>query len=295
MRDLIQAISQKAKAIHPSFVIIPQNGHELLTDNGESTGTLVFDYLNALDGIGREDLYYGYTGDNIPTPEPETNDMLQFLDLAENSGIEVMVTDYCWTISYVNDSYARNTGKGYISFAASHRELDNIPEYPEQPYRVNSDPIHTLDQARNFLYLLNAEPFFTRKSFLDALRSTNHDLVIIDLFYQDEEAFSAGEIESLKTKSNGGHRLVIAYMSIGEAENYRYYWKDEWNDNLPEWIEEENDEWPGNYVVRYWDENWQKIIYKEDSSYLDGIMNAGFDGVYLDRIDAYEYFENQAP
>lgn len=292
MRDFVVTISQRAKTTHPSFIIIPQNGHELLTGNGESTGVLETNYIQSIDGMGREDLFYGYTGDDIPTPEPETNAMLEFLDLAERSGIQVLVTDYCWTQSRVNDSYARNEEKGYISFAASHRELDNIPDYPVHPYRVNSEPIHTLDQARNFLYLLNAEPFPTRKSFLNALRNTNHDLMIIDLFYLGDEAFSAGEIESLKTKSDGGRRLVIAYLSIGEAENYRYYWKDEWNDHLPEWIEEENDEWPGNYVIRYWDENWHEIIYKGDHSYLNRIQNAGFDGIYLDRIDAYEYFEN---
>lgn len=39
-----------------------------------------------------------------------------------------------------------------------------------------------------------------------------------------------------------------------------------------------------NYWVHYWDPNWQHVI----SRYLDAIISAGFDGVYLDRIDAYQ-------
>lgn len=37
--------------------------------------------------------------------------------------------------------------------------------------------------------------------------------------------FSKEQIESLKRKAIGGKRLVIAYFSIGEAEDYRNYWK----------------------------------------------------------------------
>lgn len=31
---------------------------------------------------------------------------------------------------------------------------------------------------------------------------------------------------------------------------------------------EENPEWRGNYKVRYWDNDWQNIIYGKDNSYL---------------------------
>ncbi len=47
---------------------------------------------------------------------------------------------------------------------------------------------------------------------------------------------TANEVESLMVKANGGKRLVVAYMSIGEAEDYRYYWKDEWGKNAPDWL-----------------------------------------------------------
>jgi len=80
-------------------------------------------------------------------------------------------------------------------------------------------------------------------------------------------------------------------MSIGQAENYRFYWQPEWNSDKPAWLDAENPNWEGNYKVRYWEKEWQDIIFGNDSSYLKKIIDADFDGVYLDIIDAYEYYE----
>ncbi len=80
-------------------------------------------------------------------------------------------------------------------------------------------------------------------------------------------------------------------MSIGEAEDYRYYWQTSWSTTKPAWLDAENPEWKGNYKVKYWYSDWQKLIYGNDSSYTKKILNAGFDGVYLDIIDAFEYYE----
>jgi cysteinyl-tRNA synthetase len=293
MRDLVRSISSYAKGIKSNFIIIPQNGQELLTENGEDTGTPALEYIYSIDGVGREDLFYGYDNDNIATPHSEQDYMISFLDTAENNGVEVLVTDYCWTPSYIDDSYNKNADKGYISFAADHRELDNIPAYPATPYHLNTSDISSLTEANNFLYLLNPGAYNTKSTFLDAIRGTGYDLVIMDLFYDGIEALLPAEVTSLKVKSGGGARLIIAYMSIGEAEDYRYYWQEDWQPENPAWLAEENPDWAGNYKVRYWDKNWQDIIYGNNDSYLKKILDAGFDGVYLDIIDAFEYFEEK--
>jgi len=64
------------------------------------------------------------------------------------------------------------------------------------------------------------------------------------------------------------------------------------NDGIPDpgapsWLDKENPDWPGNYKVRFWDSGWQAIIFQ----YLDKILAQGFDGVYLDLVDAYEYYQ----
>ncbi len=289
MRNFVQAISEYAKDIDPNFIVIPQNGQELITLDGEEDGEPDEDYLDAIDGVGREDLFYGYDNDDEATPADERDYMISFLDIAESYGVEALVTDYCWTASYVTNSNNWNNAKGYISFAAPSRELDTLPG---SIYNSDTNSIISLSAAKNFLYLINPDVnFVSKNAFRDSIDDTDYDVLIIDLFYDDTELTPA-DITTLKTKKGTANtRLVIAYMSIGEAEDYRYYWDPSWDSDPPSWIEEENPDWEGNYKVQYWKSGWQEIIYGNDSSYMKKIIDAGFDGVYLDIIDAFEYFE----
>jgi cysteinyl-tRNA synthetase len=113
---------------------------------------------------------------------------------------------------------------------------------------------------------------------------------IIDLFVGDQSLTEA-DVFALATKPSGARRLVICYMSIGEAENYRYYWQPAWETTPPAWLDAENPDWEGNFKVRYWEPAWQAILTGDGDSYLGRILAAGFDGVYLDIIDAFEYYE----
>ena len=87
-----------------------------------------------------------------------------------------------------------------------------------------------------------------------------------------KEAFLTleNEICELKNKKNGERRIVISYFSIGEAEDYRSYWKNDWNKKLPSWIVEENPNWKGNYIVKYWNNEWKSIV-NEYQKNLDDI------------------------
>ncbi len=292
MRKFVINISLETRVQNPNFIIIPQNGHELLTRDKEPNGTFSEDYLAAITGVGREDLFYGYEEDDAPTPAAAQEEMLAFMDLARREGIQVLTTDYCETRVHVNDSYQQNAARDYISFAADHRELDNIPAYPEEPWNLSSSNISTLEEARNFLYLINPDSFESKDDFFKTLVGTSHDVLIIDATFNGE-FLTASDVTPLKTKDNGGSRLVIAYMSIGEAEDYRYYWQETWKEKPPSWLAGENPNWEGNYKVRYWDTGWQELIMGKENSYLTRLLEAGFSGVYLDIIDAYEYFEEK--
>ncbi|MBN2619881.1 endo alpha-1,4 polygalactosaminidase [candidate division WOR-3 bacterium] len=291
MRTFVQNISSYARGISNGFLVIPQNGQELLTMDGESSGSLAPAYAGAIDGVGREDLFFGYDEDNVKTPDEETGYMIGFLECAQNVGIEVLVTDYCWTPEHVDSSYEWNAGVGYISFAADQRDLNSIPLYPVVPYNMHNNDVTTLSGACNFLYIINTGAYSSKEDFINALEQTDYDVLIIDLFYEGSDILSTQDVAYLKEKSNGGVRLVLAYCSIGEAENYRYYWSPSWDTDPPQWLAEENPRWPGNYKVRYWEPQWQEIIYGNDDSYIRKILDAGFDGVYLDIIDAFEFWE----
>ena len=138
---------------------------------------------------------------------------------------------------------------------------------------------------------INPENYGSKQAYSDAVANTNYDVILMDAFF-DEQIWTGQEIAALKTKANGSKRLVISYMSIGEAEDYRYYWQPGFSSNPPEWLSGPNPDWPGNYKVKYWLDSWKSIIYGNNDAYLDKLLNSGFDGAYLDIIDGYEYFED---
>ncbi len=306
MRELVISLSRYSRTLNPEFILIPQNGNELLTVDGKLTGAPALDYIQAIDGIGREDLFYGYTADNQETPEEAIRYMLPFLELALDNDLTVMVIDYCRQRSKIDDSYRKNDLEGFIPFAAPRRDLSVIPGYPNPIFGEHGRDIRLLADAQNFLFLINPGAFNGKERFLSALRRTNYDLIVIDAFVDGQrglEWLEPKDIRSLKIKADGARRLVVSYLSIGEAEDYRYYWDRSWDRNrdgqpdagAPDWLTGENPNWRGNYKVRYWDSEWQAILFGSGESYLDQIVSRGFDGVYLDIIDAFEYFETQNP
>ncbi|GAB5409411.1 MAG: endo alpha-1,4 polygalactosaminidase [Balneolaceae bacterium] len=292
MRNFVQEISEYARKQQPEFIVIPQNGVQLVSDNGKWDGKPDLNYLNAIDGLGQESLYYGSNEDDIKTPQDLSGFLEFYLDIGKEAGKTILVTDYTSTPSRMDSSYNFNEEKGYISFAADDRDLTTIPTYPEIIQDENSDPVKKLSDAENFLYLLNPEEFSSKEDFLNSIAETNYGVVIMDAFYFGM-LLTKQELMNIKKKPDGSERLLISYMSIGEAEDYRYYWNEDWAPNNPEWIVEENPRWKGNYKVKYWEKGWKTYIYGNPESYLQKIINVGFDGVYLDIIDGFYYFEQR--
>ncbi len=139
---------------------------------------------------------------------------------------------------------------------------------------------------------------------LSRVRDSGFDLVVIDYsrWGDGDSEFPRSVIDAVRNSGPCGRRVVLAYMSIGEAEDYRYYWDESWIDDAgnpiegvaPSFLGPTNPAWFGNYNVRYWDRAWQRILFGitegGSKSYLDRIIDAGFDGVYMDIIDAFEYW-----
>ena len=129
-----------------------------------------------------------------------------------------------------------------------------------------------------------------------AIAVSSYDLMVVDYARSldsdtgAEVPLTREQVAAMQKKPDGSRRIVIAYLSIGESENYRYYWKPEWNKKRPAWMGAESKEWPGNYLVQYWNKDWQHIIFGNPDSFVDRILAAGFDGFYVDRSDAYYRF-----
>jgi cysteinyl-tRNA synthetase len=125
-----------------------------------------------------------------------------------------------------------------------------------------------------------------------ALQATAFEIAVVDYSRDGEESgrYSPAELAAMKS----GGRKLLAYLSIGEAEDYRYYFQSRWvswpggqpTSAAPCWLGRTNPDWEGNYKVQYWSEDWQRVLI----GYLDRIIDDGFDGAYLDIIDAFEYW-----
>jgi cysteinyl-tRNA synthetase len=87
------------------------------------------------------------------------------------------------------------------------------------------------------------------------------DLIVMDYADNDGVPFSREEIDQIRA----GNKIVLSYLSIGEAEAYRPYWKASWgggdcpaplSPSAPDWLDPVNSEWCGNYPVQFWRAEW---------------------------------------
>lgn len=279
MQNFVINISNYARGIDPDFIIIPQNGVELAYNNLEPAEGLNEEYLNAIDGFGVEELFYN----GSYKPDGERIPLLQELKDSKR----VLVSEYITDDSEIENAFSLNNAEGFVCFPRTKNNYDYL-SIPETIQFSNADSITSLSQVKNYLYLISTDNFPTKKDMLDAIAETNFDLIIIDLFYEEFQ-LSRLEVNALKKKANGGTRLVIAYMNVGSAENYRYYWDDNWGLHHPTWIKRRYSGYKDEYWVKFWISEWQEIIYGNPNSYTSRILESEFDGAYLDNVEAY-YF-----
>jgi cysteinyl-tRNA synthetase len=286
MRRFVQDLSARAKAVDPRFLVVPQGGISLL---GEADAPQR-EYLAAIDGVGQEEVFYGYDNqDDRPTPPEETAFFLDHLRVARAAGKAVLSIDYAGDRGRVNDALARNAAEGFIPFVADRRGLDGVPAHPERPVNENARDVRSFQEVKNFLYVIDGGRFGSKDRYIRALAATNHDLLVVDLFVHPWVA-TREDVGRLKVKKNGGKRLVLCYVSIGEAEDYRFYWKPGWRPGSPVFLGPENPDWKHNFAVKYWTPAWKAIFLDGKDSYLARVQAAGFDGIYLDKVDEFEWF-----
>ncbi|WP_346353111.1 endo alpha-1,4 polygalactosaminidase [Azotosporobacter soli] len=241
----------------------------------------------SLDGILMESYFYGWEmKDDEATPPEARLAWSSALTAAQQLNQPLFNIDYCRSTAAVADSYQKNRQAGFVSLAAPNRQLTKLPQKTQ---RSNRSDVSRLAQAKNFLVLLNPEEFASRSLYLAALRACAFDLLIIDPTF-NSSPLTPDEVRSLKRKPQGGQRLVLAYLSIAEAEDYRPYWQKDWKQSPPAWLVAANPDWVGNFKVRYWQSGWQQLLFGSRNAQLDRILSTDFDGAMLDVVDGYQYF-----
>ncbi|MBI3362949.1 MAG: endo alpha-1,4 polygalactosaminidase [Chloroflexi bacterium] len=142
-----------------------------------------------------------------------------------------------------------------------------------------------LAQVSRWLYLLDVN---LPPASVDQIAASTYDLVVLDFIPSDVDNTDYPMASVVARLHNAPHpKMVIAYVDIGQAEDYRTYWQTAWRVGSPEWITgDDPDGWAGNFPVAFWREEWRQIWLGGDGL-LKNILDAGFDGVYLDWVEAY--------
>jgi len=147
----------------------------------------------------------------------------------------------------------------------------------------------------SFAYILQADSFAkTKPAAVAKLKESGRDWIVLDAAFAGDTPWEQTDLDTIRSGKAG--RKVVSYLSIGEAEDYRPYWQSDWVRNgkptaaAPAWLGIENPDWKGNYQVKYWNAEWQKLMLGA----IDDAMARGFDGVYLDIVDGFETYEQGA-
>ncbi len=159
------------------------------------------------------------------------------------------------------------------------------PTEPEPEADLSDLAMPDLAHVRSWLYLIDVN---VESDTVDQIASSAHDMVVLDFIPSEENNTDYPMTEVVAQFHQAAHpKLVIAYIDIGQAENFRTYWQSGWGIGNPEWIiTGDPDGWEGNFPVAYWYEEYQDIWLGKDG-YMQAILDAGFDGIYLDWVEAY--------
>jgi cysteinyl-tRNA synthetase len=128
------------------------------------------------------------------------------------------------------------------------------------------------------------------------LRQSHYDLYILEPCVT-EKGNSDFMISSLIDDIRNYNRsyyfkdpIILAYVDIGQAEDWRWYWKNKWRPGRPEWIVTvDPDDWEGCYPVAYWYPEWEDIVIygSNGMSHLQVALQNGFDGIYMDWVEGF--------
>ena len=159
-------------------------------------------------------------------------------------------------------------------------------ELPELRAADKTAASHPLAHVRKWDYLINGH---NEGDKMRRLIASDNDMVTIDdpsTMNWNTSYDIARDIRDIKSsKGVSGHqKLVIAYANIGQAEDYRTYWRKNWKVGHPAWILSNDPEgWPGNFPVAYWKPEWQAIL----KNLVEGAAKKGFDGVAMDWAEGF--------
>jgi cysteinyl-tRNA synthetase len=183
--------------------------------------------------------------------------LVAMLSLYVVAGISYLIMNLMKPEKIVKRIVEQETGK------LKERIKVDIPSKPI--FRQKAEP-----QYKSWAYNLTDMNF-------DRIKNSKYDLVILET-EKDKKHLSENVVKNIKSTN----KTVFAYVSLGQAEKYRAYWKSSWNKKLPPWMGDKNRIWKGVYDVNeLTNQEWLAISYK----IIDKVIENGFDGVLIAGLD----------
>jgi len=150
-----------------------------------------------------------------------------------------------------------------------------------------------LSDVKLFTYLIQD---VDTESNMQELRQSHYDMYILEPCVTEKgnrDFMISSLIDDIRYYNQTNYLkdpIILAYVDIGQAEDWRWYWKNRWEPGRPEWIVTvDPDDWEGCYPVAYWDPEWENIVIygSNGMSHLQAALQNGFDGIYMDWVEGF--------
>ena len=291
LRQLVINIGEFARSGKPDFKIIAEDALGIVVKADPEDEDRMFPaktLIVNIDGILQPEV------STLVSKKQVTDESIKLRDnainIAASEGLSVLALEFAEGQKEILDAYTKDAQRGIVPFVAKNMSLSSIPDYPKNVFNNNSESITTLKDIKNFLYLENTQRFGSMRDYIKAIHDTDYDVIIVNV-YHGRDPLTANEVRQLKYKKTGGRRLVFATMNVTTAASSLYYWKKDWKEGSPAFIDLPLRSDPDSHRTHYWDPEWQSILYGNATSYIAGIVTLGFDGVVMRGLNGWRYWE----
>lgn len=131
---------------------------------------------------------------------------------------------------------------------------------------------------------------------IERLASDTADLLVVgDVMSSDGSQLSSSDVAALQARSSVRPRIVLARINLAAVSPRDVTWDPVWSIARPGWFDAPLCDARQSYPVKFWNDDWKKIIFSGPASELDRISGLGFNGVYLTGLDRVNDVEGAHP
>ena len=159
----------------------------------------------------------------------------------------------------------------------------------------NADPATTITAARNWLPMLHGDRYGIRAEWVAALAGTNYDVLVVYVAHRGTDPLTKADVAKLQFQELGPPRRAGSSRPSGGRSTPSGTGRRAGGGATPpsSHAPDSRSASLGAYIA---DPPGESAMGKELlGKYIAGIMAVGFDGVMLDDLDTYLWFEDLMP